>query len=95
MPLNVTYKNQPPKMYIWRSDVCGNYSKGTVCVIADDIKTAKELAKKSLIYWLRTERHWIFDNDDKEDLNKAMATIEADLSAEPTIAGACVIAGSE
>ncbi len=83
------------KLYVWRSDACANYGRGTVGVVAESVDAARGLAREALIDWLRREKVWLWDSDCADELRDKLAQVEADISADPAEALSCVVEGSE
>lgn len=89
------------KLYVWRSNACANYGPGTVAAIGESVDEARGRAFSALVDWAKEYRCWLFDldgsigDDEREEWERLLKTINADLEAEPQVMAALVVSGSE
>lgn len=88
-------------LYVWSSEACRNYGPGTVAAIGETVDEARGRAFSALVDWAREDRSWLFEldgsvgEDEREEWERLLNTINSDLEAEPRVMTALVVTGSE
>lgn len=87
-------------LYNWKySQVLKRYSSGAIMALASSEDEARDKVREAFTTWLAQEREDLFmssqDDDDREEIAKLVATLEADLTMTPELCQVVFVRGSE
>lgn len=85
----------PMNLYMWRSELLENYTRGYIVVVANDVAEATRMAKIACDTYIASKAEeccW-----DTESVEQAQASLARDLITQPTLleAGILLVPGSD